>query len=346
MLPYFEPGQLNFFKVAAKHIELNKTDILENLVEKCSEIYDPEEMSTSVYLTLISSFEILIDDFVLHMSKQDVEGYLYANLNLAMRLSAVDVPLDEYILAYSLYEVCYTKVFTDKNLWTSKHCETLDKLNHHTLSRIARRYAEIEAYVPVMLNKMIESADTETRCHIDRVSKYCEELGIALGYNNVECKNLIYASSFHDCGLYLTPEYILKKIGELTSDEFSEIRKHPYAGAESIEREILERFMLLEGKFKDSYNCTLYHHAKFNGKGYPDTSGKDIPMVARIVKLADVYDRLRSERPYRKKLDHRSACNVLFSGDERGSPEDFDKNVLNAFAQREHRFEEISRSFE
>lgn len=141
------------------------------------------------------------------------------------------------------------------------------------------------------LAQTIELKDPLTKGHCDRVSAYALEIAQALGLSKEMQVEIKYGSWLHDCGKIGVPEAILNAARPLTSEEFTVVRKHPVWGVEVVRKANLS--MVVQ-------NIVLYHHERYDGQGYPiGLAGEDIPLEARIVAVADIYDALLTDRPYR-----------------------------------------------
>ncbi len=140
----------------------------------------------------------------------------------------------------------------------------------------------------------IDAKDSYTFNHSKRVAKLSVRISSGLGFSNLMKNKLEQAALIHDIGKIGIEELILRKEGNLTELEFSEIRKHP-----SIGSRIVNSVPFIEG----TSQVILYHHERFDGKGYPEgLKGSSIPLPVRIVSVADAIDSMLRDRPYRKAL--------------------------------------------
>ena len=168
------------------------------------------------------------------------------------------------------------------------------------------------------LAKLAEYRDDDTGLHLERIREYTkiitEEMAKKPGYTEYitaeYIEDIYYSSILHDIGKVGIPDGILLKPGKLTNEEFEVIKKHSILGGDvlaDIEAQIGAQTFLTLGK-----EIAYHHHEKWNGKGYPNgLKGEEIPLSARIVSIADVYDALTSQRIYKKAFSHQKAEEII-----------------------------------
>ncbi len=186
------------------------------------------------------------------------------------------------------------------------------------------------------LAKLAECRDNDTGKHLDRMREYAKLLACELStYPEFETVideqfiELLYLTSpLHDIGKVGIPDSVLTKPGKLTSDEFAVMKTHTVIGGETI-RATAAAYP--QASFlKMAMDVVMYHHERWDGTGYPEgLAGNNIPLSARIVALADVYDALTSKRVYKAAFDHESASKIIIDG--RGTH--FDPMLVDAFLQ-------------
>lgn len=166
-----------------------------------------------------------------------------------------------------------------------------------------------------------EYKDNETGLHVIRMSHYSRTLSLALGFS-LECaEDLLHASPMHDIGKIGIPDGILQKPGKLMLEEWEIMKKHPTIGAEIIGDHNSSLLQLAK-------SIALNHHEKWDGSGYPSgLKGDEIPIEARIVALADVFDALTTERPYKKAWEISDAIQYM----NRESGKHFDPSIVPIF---------------
>jgi HD-GYP domain-containing protein (c-di-GMP phosphodiesterase class II)/CHASE2 domain-containing sensor protein len=211
-----------------------------------------------------------------------------------------------------------------------------------TVSEKTQELSQALAMINTMNNEMImrltaaaESKDDHTGKHISRIGIYAGKVAEVLSMPSDFIENVTLASAMHDIGKIGIPDQILMKPGELSYEEFEIIKKHTTIGARILSGSVHPMIQM-------SSIIALYHHERWDGAGYPKgLKGSDIPVEARIIMICDIYDALRSKRPYKQPFDHKQAITIITEGDVKTTPDYFDPDVLRAFIQISPIFEEI-----
>jgi putative nucleotidyltransferase with HDIG domain len=169
------------------------------------------------------------------------------------------------------------------------------------------------------LASAIDASDPHTRGHSERVTRYSIAIAREMGLSELRVQTIEYAGLLHDMGKIGIQHEILLKPSALSEDEWALMKQHPATGAR-----IVSDLHFLKG----AKGVVRFHHERYDGKGYPDgLAGDKIPLEARIVKVADAFDAMRSDRPYRRALSLADALDEL----RRGSGSEFDPRVVGAF---------------
>ncbi|MFA5338165.1 MAG: HD domain-containing phosphohydrolase [Candidatus Omnitrophota bacterium] len=196
--------------------------------------------------------------------------------------------------------------------------ENIDNLKQK-LSKIEKRMHQTFLESIYAFAKTIEAKDFYTGEHCEHMVSLAVSIGKKLNLSEKEMEDLKHAAMLHDLGKIGIPDEILLKKGKLTDSEYDIIRKHPQIGAE-----IIRHIHFL----KDVAPIVLYHHERFDGFGYcSGLKGKEIPLGARIIAIADVYQALTSDRPYRKAYSKEEALKIITEG----SGTQFDPEIVKVF---------------
>ena len=212
-----------------------------------------------------------------------------------------------------------------KNLLESKlYRHGLERLNESLEEKVNERTCQLnETRLQVVrrLGRAAEYRDNETGLHIVRMSKISYLLGKAMGMDDYQSDLLLNASPMHDIGKIGIPDHILLKPGKFEPDEWEIMKQHAQIGADILEGEDSDLLTMAR-------DIALTHHEKWDGSGYPNgLKGEAIPLVGRICALADVFDALTSERPYKKAWTVEDALQLIH--ENRGSH--FDPDLVDAF---------------
>lgn len=261
--------------------------------------------------------------------------FLSAHTETDVKVKAFTVGGVDYITKPFQIEEVLARVKT--HLYMNELKEELKKHNENLQNMVneqVKEISELQMSTIFAMAKLSEYRDIETGIHLERVRSYCRILGDRLREQglfpltvNQRFVYLIHeASPLHDIGKVGVPDAVLLKPGRLTSEEFDIIKTHTTIGAQALEavrKQYPHNEFLAMG-----IEIALSHHEKWNGGGYPNgLSGETIPLSARIMAIADVYDALTSKRVYKESMSHEKSIEIISA--ERG--EQFDPQLVDAF---------------
>jgi len=198
------------------------------------------------------------------------------------------------------------------------HTDELRRLRFQ-FKEMEDRYKKQVLAMACTLVSLVDLRDAYTGGHSSRVGTYTRAIGVRLGLPDTQLEQVVMAALLHDIGKIGVPDHVLLKEGKLTGEEFAQIKKHPELG-----------WMALKSinDFKSLSLIVLHHHERMDGSGYPGgLKGSAIPLGSRIIAVADSYDALTTDRPYRKARTRQVAVDELLSCVE----SQFDSRVLSAF---------------
>jgi putative two-component system response regulator len=216
--------------------------------------------------------------------------------------------------------------------------QALNDQNAKLETRVLERTADLhDGYVETIftMTRAAEHKDEDTGAHVQRISYYGSALARLMGQSEEFVDAIFYASPMHDIGKIGIPDHVLLKPGGFTPEEWSIMKTHAEMGAEIL------------GNSKSPYlkmgaEIALNHHERWDGGGYPNgIQGEAIPLAARIMNICDIYDALRSKRPYKPAFDHDKAIEILTQGDGRTLPTHFDPEILSVFKANHTVFQDI-----
>jgi putative nucleotidyltransferase with HDIG domain len=172
-----------------------------------------------------------------------------------------------------------------------------------------------------MLTRAIEARDPYTRGHSARVTALAEEVARRLGWSAEQLATLRIGGPLHDIGKLAVSDEVLQKEGRLDPEEIDQIREHPKIGA---------RILLRMAALREAIPYVLYHHERWDGQGYPSgKAGEEIPVEARVLAVADAFDAMTSDRPYRQALSREDALAEV----ERCAGTQFDPKIASVFLE-------------
>lgn len=254
----------------------------------------------------------------------------------------------DFILKPIRPEILLTRIHMQLELRGYRHhLETLVREKTEHLRRALEKMKVEEDITLSLLAKVTDLRDHDTGCHIKRTTEFVKIIIEDLkenpkedyGLSEAECEDIVKSAKLHDIGKIATPDNILLKPGKLTPEEFDIIKEHPSHGAYLLD-EYIEQ-MGDDSFLNTARDIALGHHEKWNGQGYPlGVSGMKIPLSARIVAIADVYDALTSARPYKSPLPHEMAMKIMIEG----SGAHFDPYLVQIFLKHEKDFMAVPQS--
>ncbi|MBQ8951157.1 MAG: HD domain-containing protein [Eubacterium sp.] len=283
---------------------------------------------------------------------------------------AVGLWISEYniVLPVNTMAISASAFAFDNEETLEENVEQIKKLNIHTGDEIENMYqaftkttensvnymndiqnktemiANMQDALIMVLADMVESRDENTGDHVKKTAAYTRiimdklrEIGIYTDQLTDQFVSDVERSApLHDIGKISISDTILNKPGKLTDEEFEIMKTHTISGAAIIDQAIEK--LPESGYLEEAKNIALYHHEKWNGRGYPyGLSGEDIPLSARIMAVADVFDALVSERCYKKAFSFDEAMDII----KKDAGSHFDPMVAEAFLQARERVSEV-----
>ncbi len=237
----------------------------------------------------------------------------------------------------------------EKDVFNEKALQTLDLFGHLIALMVVNELSSVKTLNAALrtTGRITHLRDPETGSHLDRMSRYSRVIARALAeryeLEDQYIEHVFMFAPLHDIGKIAIPDSILLKRGALTNGEMQVMRTHVAKGAQIID-ELLADFGLSQvDQVAILRNIAAYHHEAVNGTGYPEgRGGEDIPLEARIVAVADVFDALTSARPYKDAWSVDDALDMLQSM----AGEKLDRECVEALIENRQEVEEIKRRFE
>lgn len=312
----------------------NKDSILQNWTQLVKSEQSFESNTDLEYLKF--NFGYLIDDFAAYLTNDTFNSY-NGNLTIARNITYSNIEYSKFIRSFYFFrESCNNILSQFLNPVELVKCyNILDKLHQKSISIISNTYFEFKDSTAFALVKLTELRDPQTGYHVERTREYAFLLSSRLGCSSEFIHQIYKAAPLHDIGKVGIKDSILLKPGRLTKKEYEEMKEHTRIGATTINDIINSHFInrsyLIMGR-----DIALYHHERYDGSGYPERiSGENIPFCARIFAVADAYDTIVSERPYKKAFTHEEAVKRIC----RDSGTHFDPIVVDAFTSLKAEFE-------
>ncbi len=243
-------------------------------------------------------------------------------------VSAISVPMkagDKLVGVLNVNRKNLRVEFSNENLnvmiaFAAQAAEAIEKAGYYNkIEKLSIKNDNQFKEFTKALAKTVDAKDPYTYGHSEAVTNYTLQIAKEMGFNEEKLRLLEIGGRLHDMGKIGVAEHILNKPGGLTDEEFKEIQRHPEIGA---------RILQDTSSLKGIRDLILYHHERFDGKGYPTgLKGKDIPLGARILAVADTFDAMTSHRAYRKALSRKVAVAEI----KKCSGTQFDPEIVDVF---------------
>ncbi len=217
-------------------------------------------------------------------------------------------------------------------------------ISHKKQKQLSKNITQARDATVFALASLAENRDADTGAHLERTSAYILLLATASSelfpqdyhFDKREIEEIVQAAPLHDIGKVGIPDAILLKPGPLSAEEFKIMKTHSEIGANTLE--IAQQRANFPTYLKTAITIARFHHERWDGTGYPKgLKANEIPLEARLMAIVDVYDALRSKRPYKDYLSHQKACEIICQGE--GSH--FDPKLVAVFRVQHQKMDEI-----
>lgn len=305
----------------------------------------PDVIVLDIAMPGINGFEMIMRLKTSEKAKGIPVIFLSGDLDNSTELEAYRLGAVDFIRKPVVADLLRKRVELQTRL--IEHQRQMDDYNQQlqqTASFQTQNAMRLEYFIIGIITDLISEKDGYSGMHCLRVSKYMGILlkemllsGINFGISADDYEMIILCSQLHDMGKIGVPDSVLQKEGKYTDEEFVQMKNHTLLAANAIQK---YAYLLPNSKFLNyTYQMARSHHEQYSGAGYPDgLQGNNIPILARILSVADVYDALVSERTYKKAFTHEQAYNIM----AQGSGLQFDPQVVAAFQRVHMEFFEIS----
>ncbi|MDO8445057.1 MAG: response regulator [Deltaproteobacteria bacterium] len=296
---------------------------------------------TDIKMPNISGIELLKKVHGIYPDMPVVMMTAYADLEIAIeaiRNGAFDLIIKPYNSEYLLFTIekaVRYKALVEMEKNYKKVLEDTVKTRTEELANAMKALKESSLETIKRLAVVAEYRDTDTGHHISRIGFYTKVISEALQMPSIFVETIGVTSMMHDIGKIGIPDRILLKPGPLSKDEDKIMKTHTTIGHDMLSGSIHYSLLM-------AATIAINHHERWDGSGYPKgLKGEDIPMEGRITMICDVYDSLRSKRPYKPALGHKEAVSIITEGDGRTLPGHFCPKVFKAFKENASAFDEI-----
>jgi len=279
-------GKIGLEKYKKSHYDIVISDIsmpVMNGLDMSREIRSLDESQEIIIISAYSSSEYFIESINIGVSGYIIKPIDYNQMKKALYSSAVKINAikEAEKFKHHLQEMVDNKT---------------DELKHSIKNERKLQQKQIENYEKTIFSfiEMVERRDTYTAGHSERVAKYSKMIAEEMGCSEQECDKLYQASMLHDVGKVATPDSVLLKPGKLNDLEFKLIKEHVSVGY---------NFLKKIPMYEELADIIHFHHERCDGKGYPDgLKGNEIPLLSRIMIVADAFDAMTTSRIYKRRI--------------------------------------------
>ena len=333
-----ETGQTAFISIDMKHRYLGSNETAKNIIPELRSMGIDKKIDDNKY------FKRNISHWLKHFEEDNsVNTNLYIKRNIKNLDEVTFYKVEVDYLYYGSKKKGYQIILRDDTK-NQEYINLLDNYNtelEEEVSKKTEKIVEMHNNLILSMAVVVESRDNSTGGHVRRTSDVVKMLieeikkNDRFGLTDEFCKDLIKAAPMHDLGKIAVDDAVLKKPGRFTDEEFEKMKTHAAEGAKIV-HEILkdtddESFKIV------AENVAHYHHERMDGSGYPEgLKGEEIPIEARIMAVADVYDALVSKRVYKESMSFEQANKIMM--ESMGSH--FDKNLEEYYVNARPKLEE------
>jgi len=266
-----------------------------------------------------------------------------------LSLGAVDYIIKPFSPPLLLKRIELHLLVISQKLEVTRQKQELERFNENLQQMVdekTKTVVELQNTILSTMANLVESRDSNTGGHIERTQKYLSILLNAKWTDKAYWEEisswdvdiLLQSAQLHDIGKISIDDHILRKPGRLTPEEYEKIKEHTLIGAKIIDGIMLKTTQ--QSFLKQARILAVSHHEKWNGSGYPfGLKGEDIPLQGRLMAIADVYDALISDRPYKSAMAHKHAVDVI----KKDIGIHFDPTLVMLFVSVENEFNEVSK---
>lgn len=253
---------------------------------------------TTHIIMIIYLFLLLVITFINHKRNKPLERMIVVEIVIILLGSTF---AESFFSNYAVLRIAITSTLIFYYMYFQTQVYQGELINKH--KQQTEMTEKFNLQIITALASTVDAKDSYTNGHSQRVAMYAKELSERMGKTKEFQKEIYYMGLLHDIGKIGIPDSIINKPGRLTTEEFAVIKSHPVIGAD-----VLLRITAMP----DLYVGAMWHHERYDGRGYPDgLSGDDIPIYARIIAVADTYDAMTSRRSYRSAMSQEKVRSEL-----------------------------------